>query len=304
MTASVADAADVLIDGPWEHRMLSAGGVRFHVAIAGSGPLIVLLHGFPQMWWAWRHQLAALPQQGFRIAAVDLRGYGASDKPPRGYDSFTMASDTAALIRTLGEPAAHIVGHGIGGAVTWAMPTLERDVTRSITVLATPHPLAMRKASLRNRDQVRANGWMWPYQRPLSGESDLTDPKALTEVMAGWSGQRMVPDRSDVERYAQAFAQPFAAHCAAESVRWFSRMAFTPTGIRLSKQLRSRIAVPAMLIHGSQDTCTLPATARMSARYVSSGLERHELAGVGHFPHEEDPGAVNDLLAAFVARHA
>ena len=78
------DATSALIPGPWAHRDVSANGVRLHAAEAGEGPLVLLLHGFPQFWWTWRHQLTALADAGFRAVAPDLRGYGASDKPPRG----------------------------------------------------------------------------------------------------------------------------------------------------------------------------------------------------------------------------
>ena len=82
------DAAFVNIDGPWEHRYVSANGARFHVAEIGDGPLVVMLHGFPQFWYAWRHQMVALAHAGYRVAAMDLRGFGGSDKPPRGYDTY------------------------------------------------------------------------------------------------------------------------------------------------------------------------------------------------------------------------
>jgi len=92
----------VYIDGPWTHRSVSANGTRFHVAERGDGPLVLLLHGFPEFWWAWRHQLISLSEAGFRAVAVDLRGYGGSDKPPRGYDLITAAADAAGLVRSLG----------------------------------------------------------------------------------------------------------------------------------------------------------------------------------------------------------
>ena len=97
------DESAVLIDGPWTHRFVSANGSRFHVVEAGTGPLVLFLHGFPEFWWAWHQQLPRLADAGFRAVAVDLRGYGASDKPPRGYDGYTMAADVAGLIRALGE---------------------------------------------------------------------------------------------------------------------------------------------------------------------------------------------------------
>ena len=89
--ARVNAEAAVQIGGPWTHRSVSANGTRFHIAEAGDGPLVVLLHGFPDFWWTWRHQLAWLPEAGFRAVAVDLRGYGGSDKPPRGYNLVTGA---------------------------------------------------------------------------------------------------------------------------------------------------------------------------------------------------------------------
>ena len=97
------DASLALVDGPWEHRFVAANGARFHVAEQGQGPLVLLLHGFPQFWWAWRHQMGALAEAGYRACAMDLRGYGASDKPPRGYDTRTSSADVASVIRSLGE---------------------------------------------------------------------------------------------------------------------------------------------------------------------------------------------------------
>ena len=95
--------------------MVAANGARFHVAVAGEGPLVLLLHGFPTFWWTWRHQLPALAAAGHRVAAMDLRGFGASDKPPRGYDPRTLAEDVSGVIRSLGDRDAVVVGQGLGG---------------------------------------------------------------------------------------------------------------------------------------------------------------------------------------------
>ena len=106
----------VRVAGPWTHRDVSANGIRLHVAELGEGPLVLLLHGFPEFWWSWRHQLTSLAEAGYRAVAVDLRGYGDSDKPPRGYDGFTLAGDVAGLVKALGAQRAHLVGHAWGGA--------------------------------------------------------------------------------------------------------------------------------------------------------------------------------------------
>src|SRR2546423_12503062 len=93
----------VLVPGPWTHRMVRANGIALHVTELGTGPLVLLLHGFPQFWWTWHAQLVALAEAGYRAGAVDLRGYGASDKPPRGHDAMTVAADVAKLVTALGE---------------------------------------------------------------------------------------------------------------------------------------------------------------------------------------------------------
>ena len=105
------------LPGPWRQHFVSANGIRLHVVEQGAGPLVVLLHGFPEFWWAWRHQLPGLAERGFRVAAIDLRGYGESDKPPRGYDLWTLAGDVSGLIGALGETRAAVVGHGWGGLI-------------------------------------------------------------------------------------------------------------------------------------------------------------------------------------------
>ena len=109
----VPDGSMLRDEGPWQHRDISANGIRFHIAEAGSGPLIVLMHGFGQYWRSWRYQLPGLARAGFRVVAPDLRGYGDSDKTPRGYDAFTLADDIAGLVRSLGERDAVLVGHGL-----------------------------------------------------------------------------------------------------------------------------------------------------------------------------------------------
>src|SRR3954451_6442288 len=108
------DTSVVLFEGPWTHRIVPAHGIALHVAAVGTGPLVLLVHGFPQFGWAWHQQLVDLADAGYRAVAVDLRGYGASDKPPRGYDSPTLAADMAALVTSLGQSDVIVVDLGPG----------------------------------------------------------------------------------------------------------------------------------------------------------------------------------------------
>src|SRR3954462_4444171 len=166
MNPSVDDPC-VMIDGPWSHRFVSANGTRFHVVEAGTGPLVLFLHGFPEFWYSWHNQLPALVDAGFRAVAIDLRGYGASDKPPRGYDGYTMAADVAGLIRALGERSAVLVGGGYGGAMAWTTAAFHPKLVRRLVVTSAAHPLRLRAALFADpRGQLTASGPMLKFQLP------------------------------------------------------------------------------------------------------------------------------------------
>src|SRR5690606_37356802 len=165
--AGGVDDTCVLIEGPWTHRFVTANGTRFHVVEAGTGPLVLFLHGFPEFWWAWHHILPAVADAGFRAVAVDLRGYGASDKPPRGYDGYTLAADVTGLIRALGERSATVVGTGVGGMIAWAAASFHPKLVHRLGVLAAPHPLRLRAAIFADRrGQFAASSRALKFQIP------------------------------------------------------------------------------------------------------------------------------------------
>ena len=139
----IPDGSVVRDEGPWTHRDVSANGIRFHIVEAGTGPLVILLHGFGQYWRAWRYQLPGLAQAGFRVVAPDLRGYGDTDKTQRGYDAFTLADDVAGLVRGLGERDAVLVGHGYGGVTAFNTAVMKPAQVRGVVAIAAPHPIRM-----------------------------------------------------------------------------------------------------------------------------------------------------------------
>jgi pimeloyl-ACP methyl ester carboxylesterase len=296
------DASSVLIEGPWEHRFVAANGARFHVAELGEGPLVVLLHGFPQFWWAWHDQLIALARDGYHVAAIDLRGYGASDKPPRGYDTFTLAADVASIVRSLGEGSAAIVGHGWGGWIAWSMPTMQPAVTRAVAALGMPHPLVLRNASVRNPAQVRANAYLAGLQRPFVPEHQMSkSPRYVENLLSAWSAPGgLWPPRDVSLRYAEAMALPFVAHSAAEYYRWVVRSQWRLDGRRFAHCVGSPITVPVLQLQGEQDRAVVPALAPMSATYVEGGFEQHFIADAGHFLPEEAPAEVSRQLVGWL----
>ncbi|WP_395110256.1 alpha/beta fold hydrolase [Actinomadura sp. SCN-SB] len=288
----------VEVDGPWVHRAVSAGGTRFHVVEAGEGPLILFLHGFPEFWWSWHNQLVSMPAAGFRAAAVDLRGHGASDKPPRGYDLVTLAGDAAGLVRALGEANAIVVGHDWGGLLAWTMAVYHPKVVQRLGVVSAPHPLRLRQAL---RSDPRGQAWaarhLFGYQLPVWPERRLVrdDAALIGKLLHAWSGPGW-PDERTERLVRQAIQIPGTAHCALECHRWFVRSQPRPDGIRYAHRMRTPIQVPTLQLHGSLDPCILPISAQGSGRYVSAPYRWKLIEGAGHFPHEERPQAFDTQL--------
>jgi pimeloyl-ACP methyl ester carboxylesterase len=286
------DASSVLFEGPWTHRFTHANGTRFHVVEAGTGPLILFLHGFPEFWWAWQHTLKAVAEAGYRGVAVDLRGYGASDKPPRGYDGYTMAGDVAGLIRALGERKAMLVGSGFGGMMAWTAAAFHRDMVSALVVAGAAHPLRLRAAFAADpRGQLRAAAPLLLFQVPRYEHVLTRDNAALVgRYLRGWAGPRWVgtAEFEDYERKCRAAMQiPQSAFCALEAYRWAFRSALRLHGYRFVRQLQRVINAPTLQLHGARDPAVLPRTAQGSGRYVDARYEWQLLAEVGHFPHKE-----------------
>lgn len=263
-----------------------------------DGPLVLLLHGFPQDWWSWRHQLGPLADAGFRTVAVDLRGYGGSDKPPRGYDAYTLSADVAGLVRALGARDAHLIGQDWGGYLAWVTATLHPRLVNRVTVLGAAHPVALRHALRAPGPQARAFAPILAFQAPKVPERRLAEGDLVAELLSRWSVVPPTPEAS--RRYAQAMAVPAAAHCALEYYRWSVRSLTRPSGRRFYAVLSAGVAVPVLQVHGAEDPYVLLPTARASAAFAHGPYALEVLAGVGHFPAEEAP----DRVTALVLDHA
>ncbi len=215
--------------GPWTHRDLAANGARFHIAELGSGPLVLLVHGWPEYWWAWRHQLTALAQAGYRAVALDLRGIGGSDRTPRGYDPGNLALDITGVIRSLGERRAHLVGHASGGTLAWVAAVMRPSVIQSLTVVSAAHPRDLRRALLTDRRQFAAFEHVLGFQRPWIPERRLVadDAELVGRYLTSWTGPNGL-DETALHAYRQAIQIPSTAHCSIEPYRWLLRSLARP----------------------------------------------------------------------------
>jgi pimeloyl-ACP methyl ester carboxylesterase len=307
------DPSVVRIDGPWRHLQVHANGIRFHVVEAHSEPvpanaerpLVILLHGFGSFWWSWRHQLRSLT--GARVVAVDLRGYGDSDKPPRGYDGWTLAGDTAGLIRALGHEKATLIGHADGGLVCWATSMLHPRSVRAIGLVSSPHPVALRSSALRRRDQGLALlPWMLRYQVPFRPERKLVrdDAAQLESLIRSRSTAKWQASEDFAETIGhlrRAIQIPFAAHTALEYQRWAVRSQLRAEGRRFMKSMKRPLTVPMLHLRGDADPYVLADPVHRTQRYAPHGRYA-TIEGAGHFAHEEAPEAVNEQFTRFLAQ--
>ncbi|OBC04414.1 alpha/beta hydrolase [Mycobacterium sp. 852013-50091_SCH5140682] len=308
------DPSITRIDGPWRHLQVHANGIRFHVVEGESSqpdrenagadrPLVILLHGFGSFWWSWRHQLTGLPDA--RVVAVDLRGYGGSDKPPRGYDGWTLAGDTAGLVRALGHKTATLVGHADGGLVCWATAVLHPRVVRAIALVSSPHPVALRASALTRRDQGRALlPSLMRYQLPMLPERALTrhDGEELERLVRSRAGIKWqaTQDFSDTLGHMRRAIQiSGAAHSALEYQRWAVRSQLRTEGRRFMRSMKRPVNVPVLHLRGDADPYVLADPVYRTQHFAPHG-RYVALAGSGHFGHEEDPDTVNEQLRRFL----
>ncbi len=304
---SAVDASVLLVDGPWRHRFVTANGSRFHVAVAGpderEAPLVVLLHSVLGFWWSWRHQLVALADAGYRVAAMDLRGTGASDKPPSGYDVPTLVADVSGVVRSLGADDAVVVGTGSGGDVAWAVPALAGDVARAVAVLAAPRAVGPDGAA-RSATTLRSSRFMAYAQIPGMPERSLTRGDRLARLLESWGGVPGWPDAETLAVYRDALRVPFAAHSQLEQLRWLVRSPSRTDGARLRTALLEARPVPVLQVHGARDGLRSARGAALStaeaARYTT-GYRFETVTAAGHFPAEQAPDLVSALLTGWLA---
>ncbi len=306
------DPSVTRITGPWRHLDVHANGIRFQCVEAlpddddtppTARPLVMLLHGFASFWWSWHHQLRGV--SGARVVAVDLRGYGGSDKPPRGYDGWTLAGDTAGLVRALGHTSATLVGHADGGLVCWATALLHSRVVDAIALVSSPHPAALRRSVIANAEQRRA---LMPsllrYQLPRWPERLLTrnDAEELEALVSARASAKWVASEDFSETMAylrQAIQIPSAAHSALEYQRWAVRSQTRGEGRRFMKLMDRPLELPLLHMRGAEDPYVLADPVERSRRFAPRG-RFVEHAGAGHYAHQEAPAEVNARLQEFL----
>jgi epoxide hydrolase 4 len=285
--------------GGMRHERIPTNGVHLHVVTAGpeDGPLVLLLHGFPDFWYGFRRQITFLAERGFRVMAPDQRGYNESDKP-RGVSAYRiqeMTADVLGLMDAAGRDKAHVVGHDWGGGVAWMVGMTHPERVETLTVLNAPHPAVMLRTLLKNPDQLRRSWYMFFFQLPFLPELLFTKgTRKAFDAIAGSAAPGAFTE--DFPLYRDAWNQPGAA---TGMLSWYRAMMRRPQ--RLPSDEQARIRVPAMLIWGTGEKHLVRSMAEDSIALCDQGRLEY-IEGASHWVKDDAPEQVNTLLEGFLKK--
>ena len=282
-----------------EEITVDANGLSMHALVAGptDGPLVVLLHGFPELALSWRRQLPALAAAGYRAVAPDQRGYGETDL--RGpYDTGTLVRDVVELVHALGRERATVVGHDWGGAIAWTAARDHPEAVERLVALNCPPPEVLARALRRSVRQLRRSWYMAFFQLPWLPERRMTRDGAsvVARALVGGSHNRSAWSRDDVEAYRAAFSRPGRAKAA---IDWY-RAAFRRSVVPRRRSVRPRISTPTLVIWGTEDRflgADLVERAKLSSVFAPGNEPVVVLIEeAGHFVQNEAAERVNEEL--------
>jgi pimeloyl-ACP methyl ester carboxylesterase len=314
-----------------QHRQIALNGIEMHVAERGEGPLVLLCHGWPELWYSWRHQLEALAAAGFRAAAPDMRGFGRTEAPAdvAAYTIFHTVGDMVALVAALGEKRALIVGHDWGAPVAWHAALMRPDVFPAVAGMSVPH---RRRGSLPPLETLRKAGksdYYWLYFQEQAAEDEFARDAAFTLRRLFHIGFGETPKPEKMSLYVDrqkgflgpAHEVPLPPWLSEQDIAIFAAE-YARTGFRgglnwyrnidrnwelTAPWQNAVIAQPALFIAGTNDaviTGSMGQRALDELENVVPNLQRKVLVdGAGHWIQQERPDAVNAALIGFAREH-
>ncbi|MDO9475418.1 MAG: alpha/beta hydrolase [Pseudohongiella sp.] len=291
VTAMPAVHADV-----WDsasHGYADNNGVRIHYATVGEGPLLIMIHGFPDFWYSWRHQMEGLQDQ-YKVVAIDQRGYNLSDKPAgdENYDMRLLTSDVAAVIRSFGQENAVIVGHDWGGMVAWNFAFAFPQMVNRLIVMNLPHPNAMLRELTINEEQRANSAYAQRFQAGKPTDPDIMFGMPMTpQTLSGW-----VQDPVARQRYADAFAQSdFDAMIAYYKRNYPPLPAFSTTPPAASPDV-PQLNVPLLVFHGLDDTALHSNGLNNTWDWNNADTTIMAVPGAGHFVQQDASEVVTSTM--------
>ncbi len=282
----------------WHHDYCDLGGVRLHYVEQGKGQLILLLHGFPEFWYSWRHQIPALAAH-FRVVAPDLRGYNLSDKPARigDYRLKRLTDDVLGLVHAFGEKKAIIVGHDWGGALAWSFAAWHAELTERLIVLNSPHPDAYAKHIRSNLRQLARSWYALFFQIPWLPEWLIRTNRRffVHRAFRGTAIHKNAFSDADLQCFAEALNKPGAARAAIN----YYRATFREWARGGARPLPP-IACPTMLIWGEEDIALGKELTYCMEPYFKNGFKLRYISHCSHWVQQDCPDVVNRWILEFL----
>ncbi len=277
---------------------VSEGGVKIHYASLGKGPLVVMIHGFPDFWYTWRHQMEALSPH-YQVVAIDQRGYNLSDKPAgvEQYDMKLLVADVAAVIRHLKQEKATIVGHDWGGMVAWQFAMNLPQMTENLVILNLPHPNGLLRELQSNPEQIKNSEYARAFQRLTPKDPNVFFGNPMTpQTLSGW-----VRDPAARKRYVEAFERSdFDA-----MLNYYKRNYPAESGAALKAPPEfPKVKAPVLMFHGLNDTALHHAALAGTWNWVEKDLTIVTVPGAGHFVQQDAAEFVSNTMKSWLQARA
>ncbi|MBW4550274.1 MAG: alpha/beta hydrolase [Aphanocapsa sp. GSE-SYN-MK-11-07L] len=287
-----------VLNSGWQHQFIQTNKIRLHCVTQGEGDLVILLHGFPEFWYAWRFQLPILSRY-FKVVVPDLRGYNDSDKPSSGYDLDTLSADVVGLIEALGYQQAHIVGHDCGGLIAWHLAQKFPEYVQRLAVLNAPHPTRLVRDLFGNLEQLLQSWQLLALQVPALPEYLIQ--QNLKNFLQDWFQRHSIRkgafSSETIQIYQSALEKAGTLSAAISSYRQLlSPKDWLPNLVR-RPQL---ITAPTLVLWGEEDTVVSPLLAEGLDRLISAPFRLRLLSECGHWAQQEVPSIVNQELLDFL----
>jgi len=273
--------------------ILLQSGIRLHYQEAGQGSLLILLHGFPDFSYGWRHQIDAL-SGSYRVVVPDMRGYNLSDKPKKvsDYRIEILAADIDQLIAGLGEAQAYLVGHDWGGAVAWATAGFYPQRIKKLAILNMPHPMEMKKALMEfNWIQLKRSWYIFFFQIPVLPERFMKNSGFFKRTYKALLANRKAYSDDDMAEYENAFLD----HSTIFGSLAYYRAAFRDIFRTAAPEVPST-SCPVLLLWGEKDPALGKELALNTKNYCKGGLEMYFDPTSGHFVQIDNPEWINKHL--------
>jgi len=284
-------------ENPWTESFIKTNGVTLHYISQGDGPLMLMLHGFPEFWYSWRYQIPEFAQD-YRVVAPDLRGYNDSDKPQAvsAYAITELVQDVKGLITGLGYNRCVLVGHDWGGAIAWQFAYAYPEMVERLIVMNLPHPAKFAEG-LKTPQQLLRSWYIFFFQLPFLPEWLLQqdDYRAIGRAFTEMAVDKSAITEEDARVYRNAAAKPGALTAMLN----YYRQAFSEL-FKLNEKQWGVLDIPTLMIWGEQDTALGKELTYGTDDYVNN-FKIHYLPDASHWVQQEQPQRVNDYMRKFLA---